>query len=471
MSASEAPSKDPLAAKPQLRHSTLTQVESLGQSIANIAPTLMPALNVAVIAKLAGCGAWLTYGIATVGMLFVAANIGALARRHTQSGSYFIYIGRTFGPFAGAISGWSMITAYLFTAVAVTVSAIIFLGNAMSVLGIGVWTPPASLQAVVFVALVWLAGYRDINLSSRLALVLEGVSIAIIVSIIIVVVVRHGSVVDHTQLDGAKFSSVGVVSALTLAIFSFVGFESAATLAKETRNPSVAVPRAIMISAASVGVFFVFMTYFMVLGMGGDAASLGASSAPFTDLTQKVGLGWVAGIVYFSAMISSGACAIASINAASRVLFSMGRYRFIDKALGAVHSRHQTPHIAVTLCCGVTLLVCLTTLPLGAIDAYGLTATFATFGFLLVYLLVCLAAPIDLRNAGLLLPRQAAVAVIGALLMAFVIFGSLYPAPPYPYNLVPYLFAIDIGAGAVWFGFLKWRRPSLLAAIEHDLEL
>jgi len=226
-----------------------------------------------------------------------------------------------------------------------------------------------------------------------------------------------------------------------------------------------------MFSAAGVGAFFVVMTYLMILGMGGDTARLAASSAPFADLTARVGLGWVAGIVYVSALISGFACALASVNSASRLLFSMGRYRFFRASMGQVHDRHRTPHIAVTLCCGVTLLACLAVLPIGALDAFGLAGTFATLRFLVVYLLVCVAAPIDLRRTGGLLPRQAAVAVIGALLVAFVILGSLYPVPDYPYNLVPYAFGLYMAVGAAWFGSLKLRRPGVLVAIEHDLEM
>jgi amino acid transporter len=459
------------AASPRLRHGALSQLESLGQSIANIAPTLTPALNMAVVAKLAGVGSWLAFLIATVGMMFVAANIGALARRHPGSGSYFIYIGRTFGPFAGALAGWSMIAAYLFTAVAVTVSFTIFVGNVLHALGLDSLTPPAWLLIVLFVAAVWFAGYRDIQLSSRLALVLEGISIGVIVLITAVVVIRHGAVADPRQLDLGRLPLGGVMSSLAFAVFCFVGFESAATLAQETRDPRVAVPRAIMISAAGVGVFFTVMTYLMVLGMGGDAAALGASGAPFADLTAKAGLGWVAGIVYASALISSFACALACANAASRLIFSMGRYRVFHTRLGAVHARHRTPHIAVTLCCGFVLIAALAVLPVGALDAFGLTGTFATLGFLLVYLLVCVAAPFDLKRTGVLLPRQAAVAVIGALLVAFVIFGAVYPVPPYPYNLLVYLFGLYMGLGAVWFGLLRLRGPKALAIIEQDLEI
>ena len=104
----------------------------------------------------------------------------------------------------------------------------------------------------IFVGIVWCAGYRDIKLSSRVALVLEGLSVGIIVLITAVIVMRHGTVIDPTQLDLSRLPYGGVMSALAFAVFSFVGFESAATLAKETRSAHIAIPRAIMISAALV---------------------------------------------------------------------------------------------------------------------------------------------------------------------------------------------------------------------------
>src|SRR6202012_1218098 len=57
--------------QPQLKRGALTMIESLGQSVANIAPTLTPALNVAVVVGLAGAGSWISYLVATIGLLFV----------------------------------------------------------------------------------------------------------------------------------------------------------------------------------------------------------------------------------------------------------------------------------------------------------------------------------------------------------------------------------------------------------------
>jgi amino acid transporter len=379
-------------------------------------------------------------------------------------------VGRTFGPLAGALAGWSMICAYLFTAVSVTLAFTIFVGNVLSAAGLAGLTPPAWLAAPAFVVVVWLAAYRDIQLSSRLGLALEAISIGVIVAIIAVVTAKHRTIVDPAQLDLARLPMGGVMSSLAFAVFSFVGFESAATLARETHDPRVAVPRAIMVSAAAAGLFFVVVTYLMVLCMGGDVAAIAASGAPFADLTARAGLPWVAVIVYASALISGLACGLASINAASRLLFSMGRYKILHQGLGAVHPRHDTPHVAVTVACAVTLAAVLAVLPIGVLDAFGLTGTFGTMGFLLVYLLVCLAAPLDARRAGELTPGQAAVAAIGVLLVGFVIFGSVYPAQPAPYDLIPYLFALYMAAGGAWFALLKRRRPGRLAIMEHDLE-
>src|SRR5271167_3521377 len=125
---------------PLLRSGALNLIETVGQSLAAIAPTLTPALNISVVAGLAGIGCWMSYFIGTLGVVIVAASVGVLASRHPEAGSYFVYIGRSFGPFAGALAGWSMISAYMFTAVAVALSFAIFLDDLLAVFGIRLGT-------------------------------------------------------------------------------------------------------------------------------------------------------------------------------------------------------------------------------------------------------------------------------------------------------------------------------------------
>ncbi|MEA3149448.1 MAG: hypothetical protein QOD56_387 [Gammaproteobacteria bacterium] len=455
---------------PQLRTGTLGLVEIVGQSLAAIAPTLTPALNISVVAGLAGAGCWMAYFIGTLGVVIVAASVGILAARHPEAGAYFVYIGRTFGPFAGALAGWAMISAYMFTAVAVALSFGIFLGNFFGVFGIQVNVVAMAAMMLVFVATVTYAAYRDVKFSSRAGLVLEVISIGIIVVITALFVHAQGTVVDRVQLNIASFSYGSVFSALPFVIFSFVGFESSATLAKESADPRRNIPRAVIGCGAFAGLFFTLMAYFMVFGMADDTATLGASAAPFGDVAAKAGLGSASMVVYFAAMISVFACCLASINAAARLLFSMGKYQFLHRSMGFVHDTHRTPHRAILFCGGLLAVVCVAMLPAGFLNAFGYAGTFASFGFVVVYLMLCIVAPMDLHKSKEMKPQHVVIGVLGAALMLFVIFGSVFPIPAYPYNILPYTFFAYMVVGAIWFAMLKAKSPETLASIQHDME-
>lgn len=454
----------------QLRSGALSLMEMVGQSLAAIGPTLTPALNITVVAGLAGLGCWVSYLLGTLGVVIVAASVGILATRHPEAGSYFVYVGRSFGPFTGALAGWAMVSAYLFTAIAVSFSFIIFLGDLLGTLHVEVGLAPKCLLMLVFIATVSFAAYRDVKLSSRAGLVMEIISLCIIVAITAVFVRAKGTVVDSAQMDFKAMHFGGVFSALPFVIFSFVGFESSATLAKESANPRRNVPLSVIGCAAFAGLFFTLISYLMVFGIGDDVAALSRSSAPFGDVAVKAGLGWASSIVYFGALISVFACALASINAASRLLYSMGKYQFLHRSMGTVHDTHQTPHRAVLVCGAIVVVVCLSMTPAGFLDAFGYAGTFASFGFVVVYLALCIVAPMDLRKSKEMRRIHVVLGVTGTALMLFVIVGSVYPVPPHPYDVLPYLFFAYMACGAVWFGILKFRSPDTLAGIQHDME-
>jgi amino acid transporter len=161
---------------------------------------------------------------------------------------------------------------------------------------------------------------------------------------------------------------------------------------------------------------------------------------------------------------------LASINAASRLLFSMGRYQFVHRSMGMVHTRHQTPHYAVAFASILTLVVNFALIGTGVLNTFGYTSTFATFGFIVAYFLISVSAPIYLKKQGQLKLANAIVGVVGALSMIGGFFGSVYPIPAYPYNILPYLFIGYMAFGLIWLAMLKKRSPQVLDKIEHDLE-
>lgn len=452
---------------PELRKDSLSFIETLGQSVANVSPTLTPALSIAVVAAIAGTGAWLVFIIATISLLIVGMNVGKLAKRIPAAGSFFLYVSRTMGPTMGMVSGWSMLAAYLFTAMALTVATSIFFKTMLSAIGITLALPNIILYGAVSV-LVFLFAARDIRISARIGLTLEAISVAIILCVCFMVLAHHGFKIDLSQLTLKGSSISGVGQALVLGIFSYVGFESAATLAKETKNPGKNIPKAIQWTAFLAGSLFIVTAYIITLGFGDDGAKLGASGAPMADILS--GNKILIALVYFGATISSFACALASTNAFGRMLFSLGRYQFVHSSMGLVHKTHQTPYVALAVGAGLNFVLTAIGSGLAETTTYGWWATIASYGFIVVYLLCSIAAPMYLKKTGELKAGDVIVGLLGAVLMVYSLYGSVYPVPAYPYNIFPYLFLAYMAIGAAWAFILKAKSPQTILGIKHDME-
>ena len=451
----------------ELRKDSLTFLEALGQSVANVSPTLTPAIAVAVVAGMAGTASWLVYVLATIALVIIGVNIGKLAGKISAAGSFFLYVSRGLGPSWGILSGWAMLAAYLFTAMALTAATALFLQDLLSAFGVPL-LPRAILFAVISIG-VWLLAVRDIRISSRVGLTIEAISMSIILIVCFISWQAHGYTMDIKQdtLAGASFGSVA--QAIVFGIFSYVGFESAATLGKETRNPHRVIPRAVILTPIIAGIFFIITTYVITQGFGDNATKLGNSSGPMSDLVSgKSAI--LTLVIYVGAAISCFACALASINAFSRMLYSLGRYQLMHRSMGFVHDSHKTPHVAVTVGCVLNFLVCAGFSRCAYTDLLGYFGTIASFGFILVYMACSMAAPALLRKLGEAKPVDYIMGTLGTVLMILSLIGSVYPVPAAPYNYLPYGFAVYMLIGVVWFVVLKTRMPQTLLGLAHDME-
>ncbi len=452
----------------ELRKDSLSFVEALGQSIANVSPTLTPAVAVVVVVGMAGTASWLVYVLATIALIVVGINIGKLAGKISAAGSFFIYVSRGLGPSWGLLSGWAMLAAYIFTAMALTAATSLFIDALLTALGFSAQVPRVALYAILSF-LIWAFATRDIRISSRFGLSMEVISVAIISFVCVLTWAKHGFTIDNAQMTmkGSSWSAVG--QAIVFGIFSYVGFESAATLGKETRNPKVVIPRAIILTPILAGTFFIITTFIITQGFGDDTAKLAGSSSPMTDLVAGMSPIWAI-LVYVGAAVSCFACALASINSFSRMLFSLGRYQFVHKSMGAVHHQHKTPHVAVTVGAILNFLVCWAFSSHSETDLLGFFGTIASFGFIIVYMLCSIAAPVFLAKSGEAKSGDYIMGGLGTVFMALSLVGSVYPVPAAPYNYFPYGFAAYMLVGVIWFFVLKARMPQVLLGIEHDLE-
>jgi amino acid transporter len=464
-----APSERPKS-RYGLKATCLSFPETLSQSIANISPTLTPVVIVPLVFASAGNGTWLAYLIATIGLMLVGLNINQFAKRSASPGSLYSYIARGLGANPGFMAGWCLIVAYLFTAMAVLAGAVNY---AMVLLAMMHITLPPVLLFAVGTAAAWFVAYKDIQLSTRLMLVLEAVSMLLILVLGVIVVWKHGSFIDPSQIKAEGMTFDGLKLGLILAIFSYVGYESSTALGEEAKKPLVYIPRAVLLSALISGLFFMVTSYIAVLGFKGLGTSLAASTAPFNDLADHAGVGFFGVLISVGAVISMFACTLASINAGSRVLFSMSRHGILHPHVGRTHDTNETPHYAVTL--GAILVFLLPAVmlyfKLGVLDVFNDLSTIATYGFLLVYIGISVAAPVYLKSIGKLTAGSIALSVVSVLFMLPPLIATVYPAPAPPVNAFPYYFLGYLVVGGIWFAYLRFKSSKVVEEIKSDLEM
>jgi amino acid transporter len=455
-----------------LKRDYLSFSEVVAQSVANIAPSATPAFIAPLVSANAGNGTWLVYVFATIALVLVTYHINQFARRSASPGALYVFVGKGMGPGWGVITGWSLVIAYLLTAAATLAGA----ANYIQVLA----SYFVAQRFEIYVAAVgmiavgggcWMIGHKDIRLSTRAMLVLEFTSILLILVLAFAYIAQHG-VVDAPQLRLSGISASGLRQGMVLAVFSFVGFESATALGHEAKDPLQSIPRSVLVSVLAVGALFTFLSYVLVMAFRGYATPLASSNAPLSVLAQLAGIPAFGIAIAIGAAISFFACALASINAGARVLYAMSRHGLLHASAGNAHETHATPHVAVAISSLTVLAIPLALLGRGVRvpDIFGNLGSAATFGFLFAYALVSIAAPMFLRAHGQrrVLPIVVAMASLGLLTIPIV--GSVYPAPAPPANYLPYIFLALLGPGVAWFAYLRATRPQLVRKIEADLE-
>jgi amino acid transporter len=323
--------------------------EVVFQSVTHMAPAVAVAFSITFGITFGGGATSLAVVIALVGCLFVALCIGELAKHLPSAGSFYTYTSRGIHPSVGFLVAW----IYAFVEPLVAPLLYLQLGYIVATYvhpEFG-WSPdlwwPWSLAGA---AIVFVLGYLGIQVSARTGTLLGIFEIGVFVLLAVWLIAKAGG--DNTlAVFTTNFANIpgfegfrGVFAASVYTILAFIGFEAAAPLAEEAKDPHRTIPRAVIASCVVIGVYYVVTTYGATVFFG--ATRMGKFGTGWVDLARAVwGAGWVLVIL---AMINSAiANSNASSNAATRTLFAMGRIRVLPHMLAQIHPRFRSPHMAV----------------------------------------------------------------------------------------------------------------------------
>ena len=248
-------------------------------------------------------------------------------------------------PWLAAMAGWSLLLAYVATGAA-SLGGFYLYGNMILRDATGHTVSAVLLVTSLTGVSMWIT-WRDVKISARLMLWIEAVSITLISIVVILVLARHGLHGDVEQIQLRGMTGSGLRLGLVLALFSFVGFESATTLGTEARNPLKTIPRAVFLSSLLGGIFFTLSAYTEVLGFRIVGQNLGTSDAPFRVLARVGGLPVLGTLIDVGALVSMFAGMLACVTAAARVLLLMAHNGLTHGSLRNTHARNETPGVAI----------------------------------------------------------------------------------------------------------------------------
>ncbi|MEG0072306.1 MAG: APC family permease [Raoultibacter sp.] len=310
----------------------------------------------------------LVYLVGMIAMIFTAASYAMLSQEFPVSGSVYGYTSRGLGKGIGFVTGWTMLLDYLL------VPTLLYVVAAQAMSGI-IPEVPAVMWGILFIAINTFVNIRGIELTilvNRVALVLE------IICVLIFLVMgamwlstdplSHGFTLKPFY-NPETFSPNLIMSAVSLGVLSFLGFDGIATLSEEAKDAKRGPGRAMVASLLIVGFLFMAETYI--------AGCISPDGAVFTDdpdnafylVAQVVGGKFLYIVCAAATAISWGIFnALAAQTAIARILFAMGRDGNIPKVLSKVHPKYQTPYIAAALVGAISLVLVIVFEQLG-IDA------------------------------------------------------------------------------------------------------
>jgi amino acid transporter len=441
--------------------------EAVGISLALMAPSMAANINPQGTATTIGRAVPLAFALATIGVLLIAWTFVRLTQRFNHAGSVYGFVGATLGARAGVISGWALMGTYSFYGVVTSTAAGIFGADFLDALGIWTnqpeWAP--YLVGAIALAGVWALAASNIREGTRVLLVIEGTTVALIliVSVVILIKLATGTAPNGNTLDFSVFSvpagtgTSAVFLGVVFGFLSFAGFEAAATLGEEAQEPRRDIPRAILGVAIFGGLYFIFVTAIEVMGFGTDAKGVEAfiaSGSLLGDLGSQFVAGWVGELITIGAAVSAFGCALACIVGASRLLFALSRDEVGPAPLGTVSPRTGVPaRSTATVVIGAYVIMALGLFAFGVapFDLFVASGTIGTLILLLVYALATVGAAKLSFFSG---ERRVAaweivVPFLALVVIGYTLFRNVYPYPTEAARWYPIIAAAWVVAGVL----------------------
>lgn len=312
-------------------------------------------VNVNVVPPVGGFGratlalwllAWLAFFVPE------AIAVLALSRRYPGEGGVYLWSRRHFGDLHGFIAGWCYWTNSLFYVPVL----LVYLA------GVAAFAGGARTAALVddkwfvggvafgWLALITAANIRGLGVGKWINNIggAGGIVTVVLVGLAAAVARSAGTAATPPLVQGSWLDMAG---GLGVMCFAFLGIELASTMADEVRHPRRDIPRAIVITGAiSLAAYLVVADALLALVPSGELGAIQGVMQAVQLGAQTAGASWLVAPIAVVMALSIGGSASAWFAGPARIPFVAGLDHALPAALGRLHPRWGSPHIALITC-------------------------------------------------------------------------------------------------------------------------
>jgi len=373
----------------------------------------------------------LAYAIGVLALIFTAYSYSQMVRAFPLSGSVYNYVGRGIGAPVGFIAGWAIMLDYVLVPTLLYLVASVALHASLTAVPV-LSAMPVWGWLIVFVIVNTAVNTLGIKVTARFTWVMLIGELAVLVVFLafgtLAIATGKGHWSWQPIYNPNVFGVALVLTATSVAVLSYLGFDGIAMLAEESKGGSQVIGRAMAATLFVAGLLFIAQTWIAAI-LTPDPQALITHGDPdgtafYTAATVAAGP-WLGTLCAFATAIAWGLpdSLVAQV-AISRLLYAMARDRQLPAFLGKVSRKRNVPRNAIWL-------VAAGTLGLGLYmnhrdDGITLMTSLINFGALTAFLLLHLSVIVYYlfrkrsRNlfAHLLMP------LIGATILGFVVWNA-----------------------------------------------
>jgi amino acid transporter len=280
--------------------------------------------------------------LAMLAMMLTALSYGRMARVYPNAGSAYTFVGRELHPNLGLLTGWSITLDYILNP---TIGVIWCSKAAMNIVPLPflVW---AAFFAVAFAAVNLLGIRTNARTNTFLTIGMFTVLIAFFVAATGFLYRQSGIGALFSTLpfyNPATFSWPAVRVGTSIAVLTYMGFDSISTLSEDVENPRRNILLATVSLCLVTGILGGLEVYFGQL-IWPKFNTYPDIDTAFVAVAGRAAGPWMFYVMNFTLLIATVGSSIGAQLGAVRLLYAMGRDNVIpQRFFGVLEPRRNTP--------------------------------------------------------------------------------------------------------------------------------